>query len=110
MTYSNEAKQTFLGVREQTLAEHGAVSQETAREMAEGVRDRSGATYGLSVTGIAGPGGGTAEKPVGTAFVGLAGPKPTVTLRLLNPFDRESFKQATSQQALELLRRGLSGD
>ncbi|MCF7764277.1 MAG: competence/damage-inducible protein A [Verrucomicrobia bacterium] len=110
VTYSNEAKQTFLGVREQTLAEHGAVSQETAREMAEGVRDRSGATYGLSVTGIAGPGGGTAEKPVGTAFVGLAGPKPTVTLRLLNPFDRESFKQATSQQALELLRRGLSGD
>jgi nicotinamide-nucleotide amidase len=110
VTYSNEAKQAFLGVRGQTLVEHGAVSQETASEMAEGIRDRSGATYGLSVTGIAGPGGGTAEKPVGTAFVALAGPKPTVTLRLLNPFDRESFKQATSQQALELLRRGLSGD
>jgi len=107
VTYSNEAKQTFLGVRAETLAAHGAVSEPVAREMAEGARTRSGADFALSVTGIAGPSGGSAEKPVGTVFIGLATPSSTVVSRQLNPYDRETFKQVTAQQALDLLRRAL---
>jgi nicotinamide-nucleotide amidase len=105
VTYSNEAKRTMLGVRPTTLAEHGAVSEETAREMAEGARSRAGADYALSVTGIAGPSGGTTAKPVGTVFVGLATAARTSVERYLNPYDRETFKHITSQQALERLRR-----
>jgi len=107
VTYSNEAKMTFLGVRQETLAAHGAVSEAVAREMAEGARQRSGADYALSVTGIAGPGGGTVEKPVGTVFIALASATRTVVLNPMNPYDRETFKLVTSQQALELLRRTL---
>jgi nicotinamide-nucleotide amidase len=105
VTYSNEAKRLLLGVRAETLAEHGAVSEAVAREMAEGARRQTGADYALSVTGIAGPAGGSEDKPVGTVFVGLAGPGATVVERQLNPYDRETFKQVTAQQALELLRR-----
>jgi len=76
-----------------------------AREMAEGARRQIQADYALSVTGIAGPGGGTPDKPVGTVFIALAGPAGTVAKHHLNPFDRETFKQVTTQQALELLRR-----
>jgi nicotinamide-nucleotide amidase len=108
VTYSNEAKQTCLGVRSETLATHGAVSEPTAREMAEGARDRLRSTYAIAVTGIAGPGGGSAEKPVGTVYMALAGNGPTLVLRQLNRYDRESFKFVTSQQALELLRRRLN--
>jgi nicotinamide-nucleotide amidase len=107
VTYSNEAKQQFVNVRPETLAAHGAVSEPTAREMAEGVRARTGADFGLAVTGIAGPAGGTDQKPIGTVFIALAGPRSTIALRCLNPYDRETFKQITSQQALELLRRTL---
>jgi nicotinamide-nucleotide amidase len=105
VTYSNAAKQRFLRVRAETLAEHGAVSEPVARQMAEGAREQTGATYALSVTGIAGPSGGTPAKPVGTVFIGLAGPFETVVTRYLNPLDRETFKQITAQQALELLRQ-----
>jgi nicotinamide-nucleotide amidase len=105
ITYSNDAKKQLLGVREETLAAHGAVSEPVAREMAEGARKRSGADYALSVTGIAGPGGGTEEKPVGTVFIALATGQHTFVLNPRNPYDRETFKQVTSQQALELLRR-----
>jgi nicotinamide-nucleotide amidase len=105
VSYSNDAKQEFLGVRKETLAEHGAVSEPVAREMAEGIRQRTKADYAISVTGIAGPGGGTPAKPVGTVFIGLAGPFRTIVLKNLNPWDRETFKQVTTQQALELLRR-----
>lgn len=107
VSYSNEAKQKFLGVRPETLAEHGAVSEAVAREMAEGVRERTKADYAISVTGIAGPSGGTPAKPVGTVFIGLAGPFKTIVIKNLNPWDRETFKQVTAQQALELLRRKL---
>jgi PncC family amidohydrolase len=72
VTYSNEVKQQLVNVQEQTLIEYGAVSAPTAREMAEGVRKLLGADVGISVTGIAGPSGGTAEKPVGLVFIGLA--------------------------------------
>ena len=105
VTYSNAAKQKFLGVQADTLARHGAVSEAVAREMAEGARRQTQADYAVAVTGIAGPSGGTPEKPVGTLFIGLAGPSGTVVERQLNPYDRETFKQVTTQQALELLRR-----
>ncbi len=105
VTYSNAAKQKFLGVQADTLALHGAVSEAVAREMAEGARQQTQTDYALSVTGIAGPSGGTPEKPVGTVFISLASPSGTVAERQFNPYDRETFKQVTSQQALELLRR-----
>jgi nicotinamide-nucleotide amidase len=105
VTYSNEAKQELLGVSSDDLAGHGAVSEPVARQMAEGARKRFDSDYALSVTGIAGPGGGTSAKPVGTAFIGLAGPFETVIEKNFNPYDRETFKQVTAQQALELLRR-----
>jgi nicotinamide-nucleotide amidase len=105
VTYSNAAKQHFLGVKSDTLTQHGAVSEAVAREMAEGARRETQANYALSATGIAGPSGGTSEKPVGTVFIGLAGPSGTVAERNFNPYDRETFKQVTTQQALDLLRR-----
>jgi nicotinamide-nucleotide amidase len=105
VTYSNDAKQKFLGVSADSLKEHGAVSEVVAREMAGGVRERVGADFGLSVTGIAGPSGGSQEKPVGTVFIGLASGERLLVKKLFNPYDRETFKHVTSQQALDLLRR-----
>lgn len=111
VTYSNKAKQAFLGVRPATLAEHGAVSEETAREMAAGALRETGADHALSVTGIAGPTGGTPDKPVGTVFIGLASKSSkALAMKFLNPYDRETFKLVTSQQALEMLRRRLVKD
>ena len=107
VTYSNDAKQKLLGVREETLAKHGAVSEAAAREMAEGARARFGADYAIAITGIAGPGGGTETKPVGTVFIALATARHTFVLNPINRFERETFKQVTCQQALELLRRNL---
>jgi nicotinamide-nucleotide amidase len=108
VTYSNAAKEKFIGVRAETLAEHGAVSEPVAREMAEGARKATGADFALAVTGIAGPSGGTDAKPVGTVYLALAGPFATIVMKNYNPYDRETFKQVTSQQALELLRRKLA--
>ena len=109
VTYSNDAKQQLLGVSVDALKGHGAVSEAVAREMVDGARRRTGADYAISVTGIAGPGGGTTEKPVGTAFIGLATPKATDVVHKVNAFDRETFKYVTSQQALEMLRRAILG-
>lgn len=109
VAYANEAKETFLGVRPDTLSKHGAVSEPTAREMAEGARQRAQTDFALAITGIAGPGGGTPEKPVGTAFIALATARQTRVLRMFNPLDRETFKQVTTNQALDLLRRELLG-
>jgi nicotinamide-nucleotide amidase len=75
--------------------------------MAEGVRRETASDYALAVTGIAGPSGGTAAKPIGTVFIALAGPFQTVVEKQFNPFDRETFKQVTAQQALNLLRLNL---
>lgn len=105
VTYSNDAKEKFLGVSATTLKAHGAVSEPVVVEMARGARERAGADYGVSVTGIAGPSGGTAEKPVGTVFIGLANADRSLAKKMFNPFDRETFKHVTSQQALDLLRR-----
>jgi nicotinamide-nucleotide amidase len=107
VTYANDAKQKWVGVNQATLDVHGAVSEQTAREMAEGVRRVSGADYAVSVTGIAGPSGGSDEKPAGTVFIGFASASGSRAYRFVNRFDRETFKYVTSQQALEILRRAL---
>ena len=105
VTYANAAKQKFVGVKPETLAAHGAVSEAVAREMAQGARREAGADYALSVTGIAGPGGGSEAKPVGTVFIGFASASESLALKQFNPFDRETFKNVTATQALEILRR-----
>ena len=105
VTYSNEAKRRLLGVAEATLETFGAVSKETAKEMAEGARRFAGTDYALSITGIAGPTGGSEGKPVGTVFIGLADSERTRVIKCFNPVERESFKYMTSQQAFEILRR-----
>lgn len=107
VTYSNAAKMRDLGVREGTLNEFGAVSEQVAREMAAGARTRSAADYALSATGIAGPTGGTPDKPVGLLYIGLATRQRTVVQRHQFTLDRETFKSFASQLALDLLRREL---
>jgi nicotinamide-nucleotide amidase len=109
VTYSNEAKKNLLAVKAETLEEFGAVSAEVAWQMAEGARERSGADFALAVTGIAGPGGGTPAKPVGTVYIALADRTKTMVEERFNPYDRETFKFVTAQQALEMLRRALLG-
>jgi nicotinamide-nucleotide amidase len=110
VTYSNEAKVRTLGVAEELLSTVGAVSEEVARAMAEGALKRSGATYALSTTGIAGPDGGTDQKPVGTVFIGLASRgSATLVEKEFFPTDRLSFKRICTQHALEMLRREILG-
>jgi len=91
-TYANEAKMKLLSVKAETLEKYGAVSCETAREMAEGIRALSGSDYGVSTTGIAGPTGGTADKPVGTVCIGISSEKGTYAERFV--FDGEMFREA----------------
>ncbi len=105
IAYSNEAKQQLLGVSADTLAKHGAVSEATVCEMAAGARVRTGADFAIATSGIAGPSGGTADKPVGTVWLAVASPARTLAIRSFNPYDRETFKQVSAQQALDLLRR-----
>ncbi len=107
VTYSNEAKEQMLGVSRFSLEEHGAVSETVARQMAEGARKNSVADFGIAITGIAGPDGGTESKPVGTVFLAIASEKGSEAQRQFNPFDRETFKNVTTQQALDMIRRAL---
>lgn len=107
ITYSNEAKMKRLGVKEETLAKFGAVSEETAREMAEGIAKAANTDIGISVTGIAGPGGGTEEKPVGLVYVGLY-IKGKVSVKKFNiPRDRQYVRRRTVMTTLDWLRREL---
>ena len=105
VSYANEVKKNLLGVRGETLRTVGAVSVETAREMADGVRRITGASIGVSTTGIAGPGGGTAEKPVGTVCFGISSARGTRALRRqFNPaLDREEIRRRAALEALLLL-------
>jgi nicotinamide-nucleotide amidase len=110
VTYANEAKERTLGVPSDLLAVHGAVSEPVAAAMAEGARRVAGSTFALSTTGIAGPGGGTDTKPVGTVFIGLAAEgKATTVRRCWFPVDRPTFKYMTTSAALDLLRRQILG-
>lgn len=110
VTYSNASKTALLGVPEAVIAAHGAVSAETARLMAEGVRRLAGTGLGLAVTGIAGPSGGTEAKPVGTLYVALADSDKTVCRHHAMRWDRRRNKIAAAQTALLMLLRYLSGD
>lgn len=105
VTYSNEAKQEILGVSKHTLDTYGAVSEETAMEMAKGCLANSRAQYALSITGIAGPSGGTAEKPVGMVCFGLASKQEARTYSFNFSGDRDSVRHQASIKALELLNR-----
>lgn len=108
VTYANSAKSDTLNVDPKLIDEHGAVSQEVARAMAEGARKRAGSTFGLATTGVAGPTGGSDEKPVGTVYIALATPgSDTIVKKLFFPTDRETFKQLGAQTGLDLLRRQL---
>lgn len=107
VTYSNQAKEDILGISKETLKKFGAVSEQMAKEMAKGVREKSGATYGLSITGIAGPTGGTKEKPVGTIYIGLATPKKIEVQHFRFERSRLEFKQLVSATALNWLRKVL---
>ena len=108
LTYSNKVKEEMLGVRSETLEKYGAVSKEVSIEMAEGARLKSKADHAISITGIAGPEGGTEDKPVGTVWLGLSSVgRQSIAIKKFNPYDRGTFKQATVNQALELIRRRL---
>jgi PncC family amidohydrolase len=108
VAYSNPIKHSLLQVAEQTLERHGAVSEETARQMARGARAVLGADVGLSVTGIAGPGGGTPEKPVGLTLLAVSTPAGEWIERHVWNGDRQNNKQASAEAALRLLLLALS--
>ena len=103
IAYANQAKEALLGVRPKTLLAHGAVSAETAQEMAHGARERFGADVAVAVTGIAGPTGGTADKPVGLVYIALAAPDGERWERHLWSGDRLENKELSAEAALRLL-------
>lgn len=108
ITYANESKSDILNLDPKLIEKHGAVSEPVARAMAEGARTRAGSTYGLATTGIAGPGGGSNEKPVGTVYVALASTvADTVVEKFLFRTDRKTFKLLAARAALDLFRRKL---
>lgn len=108
VAYADAVKRDLLGVRTATLQRYGAVSAETAQEMAEGARARLGSGAALAITGVAGPGGGSEEKPVGTVFLALAGPRGVSALGQRFPGDRTEIRERSAQAALDLLRRTLA--
>ena len=109
VSYSNQAKMELLGVKESSLKKYGAVSEQVAQEMAEGVRRRFGTDIGISTTGIAGPTGATASKPVGLVYLALSAKDKLIAQKRLFSQDRNSVKQRSAQAALELARRHLMG-
>jgi nicotinamide-nucleotide amidase len=107
VAYADAMKERVLGVPADLLAAHGAVSASVARALAEGARKVAGATYGIGVTGIAGPSGGTPGKPVGTVHIALAGPTGTTAAERLYRGDRERIRRQAAYEALDLLRRAM---
>jgi nicotinamide-nucleotide amidase len=110
VTYSNRSKELLLSVPKSLLDEKGAVSQEVGAAMAEGVRERLGTDLGLAVTGIAGPGGGSAQKPVGQVFIALSDRLRTISTPFHFQGDREAIQSEATARALEILRQYLVGD
>lgn len=109
ITYSNESKENILGVSSEIIRKHGAVSEETAREMAMNVKNISKTDYGLSITGIAGPSGGTIEKPVGLVYIGLAYKDEIYVKKLISNGNRDKVRLNSAMHALDMLRRHLTG-
>ncbi len=109
ISYANEVKTRFLGVSQEVIADKGAVSEEVAKAMAEGVRSTLGSTWAISTTGIAGPGGGTPEKPVGTVWIGLAGPNVLIAKKFQFGNDRLRNIQITAISAFSMLRKEILG-
>lgn len=109
VTYSNSAKTKFLAVPDRLIKQHGAVSDAVARHMAKGVRETAGADIGISITGIAGPAGGSPEKPVGTVFVGLATIKNVCVRKFLFNGSRHKIRKQSSVEALTILLDYLEG-
>lgn len=109
VTYANAAKVRYCGVRQETLDAFGAVSEQTAREMAQGLRERSGADIAVSTTGVAGPGGGTPEKPVGLVYVGCADARGVRVERLTLSGDRQKVRELAALRALDMVRRAALG-
>ncbi len=108
IVYSNELKTQFANVPKALIDQHGAVSREVAASMAEGIRKRCLASYGIGITGVAGPGGGTEQKPVGLVYIALAGEEGTQVIERNFPGDRKRIRQFATQQALEMIRRALA--
>ncbi|ADL68906.1 competence/damage-inducible protein CinA-like protein [Thermoanaerobacterium thermosaccharolyticum M0795] len=109
ITYSNESKENILGVSGEIIRRHGAVSEETAREMAMNVKNISKTDYGLSITGIAGPSGGTIAKPVGLVYIGLAYKDEIYVKKLISNGNRDKVRLNSAMHALDMLRRHLTG-
>jgi competence/damage-inducible protein CinA-like protein len=107
ITYTNRMKTELLGVPEELIEEHTAVSAPVAKAMAEGARRRTGSTYALSITGVAGPEGGSDQTPVGTVYIGVAASDRTDAIRVRFPGNRERVRGYAAQSALDLLRRAL---
>jgi nicotinamide-nucleotide amidase len=105
VSYSNEAKVNLLGAPKELIEAHGAVSEEVAGAMAEGIRKRAGSTFGIGVTGIAGPGGGSDEKPVGLVYIALADDSQTTTRKFIFPGDRQFIRTLSVNAALDMVRR-----
>jgi nicotinamide-nucleotide amidase len=105
VSYSNEAKINLLGVPKKLIETHGAVSEQVAGAMAAGIRKRAGSTFGISVTGVAGPGGGSPEKPVGLVYIALADDSQTTTRKFIFPGDRQFIRTLSVNAALDLVRR-----
>lgn len=103
VAYSNEIKARLLGVSEETLRVYGAVSEQTAAEMSEGIRKTIGVDVGVGITGIAGPGGGTAEKPVGLVYISVSGKDGTVVQEHHFRGTRSEIKQQSAEHALSLI-------
>ena len=110
VTYANEIKEKVLGVKHETLETHGAVSKETAYEMAKGLRERTGCDYAIGITGIAGPGGGSGEKPVGLVYIGCSSARGTVTERFYFNGNRAKVRDYAVTNALILLRQEILKD
>ncbi len=109
IAYSNKIKEMVCGVKKETLKKFGAVSKETVEEMARGIRRRFATDIGVSISGIAGPGGGTEEKPVGLVYIGISYKRKTYGVKNRFYGTREMIKRRSAMAALELIRREVKG-